>query len=71
MSEYEKRDEMEFDPEKREVLRRLIACAAFAAPVVVSFPISGLTIDMAMAQSHGHTTGHVGTFQGGSRVAPA
>jgi hypothetical protein len=63
MSEHEKRDEVDFDPEKREVLRRLIASAAFAAPAVVSFPISGLTIDMAMAQSHGHTTGHIGTLQ--------
>ena len=49
--EHEKRDEVEVDLEKRETLRRMIASTAFIAPVVASFPISGLTIDKAMAQT--------------------
>jgi hypothetical protein len=50
--ERNERDQVEVDVEKRETLRRMIASTAFIAPVVASFPISGLTIDKAMAQSH-------------------
>jgi hypothetical protein len=50
--EHDKRDEVEVDLEKRETLRRMVASTAFIAPVVASFPISGLTIDKAMAQTH-------------------
>jgi hypothetical protein len=42
----------EIDTAKRETLRRMIASTAFVAPVIASFPISGLTIDKAMAQVH-------------------
>jgi hypothetical protein len=52
-NEQDKRDnEVEVDLEKRETLRRMIACTAFVAPVVASFPISGLTIGNAMAQPY-------------------
>lgn len=37
------------DPEKRATLRRLAAGAAFVAPVVLSFPLSGLSISDARA----------------------
>jgi hypothetical protein len=36
------------DPEKRKTLRRM-AGMAFAAPVVASFAIDGLTVDSALA----------------------
>lgn len=37
------------DAEKRQTLRRLIAGAAFAVPIVTSFSIDGLTVNPAMA----------------------
>jgi hypothetical protein len=39
----------EVDLEKRGTLRRMISMSAFAAPVIVSFPLSGVTIDTALA----------------------
>ena len=50
-NEHEKKEESAVDLQKRETLRRMIASTAFVAPVVASFPISGLTIDKAMAQT--------------------
>ena len=73
------KDELDVDLEKRETLRRMIASAAFAAPIVASFPISGLMIDNALAQqlcAHTITTSRVepifgphGSIQG-SRTVP-
>jgi hypothetical protein len=37
------------DPERRQALRRLVAGAAFAVPLVTSFSIDGLTVNPAMA----------------------
>lgn len=48
--QHDKKDEIEVDVAKRETLRRMIASTAFVAPVVASFPISGMKIDKAMAQ---------------------
>lgn len=45
------RDAANVDLQKRETLRRMIASTAFVAPVVASFPISGMKIDKAMAQT--------------------
>ena len=50
MADEHKKDETEIDAAKRETLRRMIASTAFVAPVVASFPISGMTVDKAMAQ---------------------
>ena len=44
-----KPDELDVDLEKRATLRRMIASTAFVAPVVASFPISGLSIEKAAA----------------------
>jgi hypothetical protein len=56
-NEHEKKEESAVDLQKRETLRRMIASTAFVAPVVASFPISGLTIDKAVAQiSNQHFT---------------
>ena len=41
--------DLDVDVEKRGTLRRMIASAAFAAPVVASFPISGMMIERALA----------------------
>jgi hypothetical protein len=48
-NEHDKKEDL--DLAKRETLRRMIASTAFVAPVIASFPISGLTIDKAMAQT--------------------
>lgn len=45
----DKKQDVEVDAAKRETLRRMIASTAFVAPVVASFPISGMKIDKAMA----------------------
>jgi hypothetical protein len=50
-NEHEKKEELDVDLAKRETLRRMVASTAFVAPVVASFPISGMTIDKAMAQT--------------------
>lgn len=39
------------DPAKRETLRRMVG-VAFVAPLVASFPIDGMTIGPAAAQSN-------------------
>jgi hypothetical protein len=44
------------DEAKRKTLARLVTGAAFVAPVVVSFPIDGLTISAARAQCSNCTT---------------
>jgi hypothetical protein len=49
--EHDKKDEAKVDLAKRETLRRMIASTAFVAPVVASFPISGMKIDSALAQT--------------------
>jgi hypothetical protein len=50
MPDEHERDGLDIDLEKRDTLRRMIASAAFAAPIVASFPISGMMIDKALAQ---------------------
>jgi hypothetical protein len=50
--EHDKKEDANVDLQKRETLRRMIASTAFVAPVVASFPISGMKIDSAMAQTH-------------------
>jgi hypothetical protein len=56
-NEIEKNEDSAVDLQKRETLRRMIASTAFVAPIVASFPISGLTIDKAVAQiSNQHFT---------------
>jgi len=37
------------DQSKRDSMRKMIAGAAFAAPIVISFAIDGLTVGPAMA----------------------
>jgi hypothetical protein len=47
-------DDLQIDTEKRETLRRIVGLAGFAAPVVASFTISGLSVEKVMAsESHG------------------
>ena len=45
------------DADKRAMLKRLILGTAFAAPVIASFPIDGLTIDSALAMSGNASAG--------------
>jgi hypothetical protein len=78
MPEEHGNDELNVDLEKRETLRRMIASAAFAAPIVASFPISGMMIDRALAQQlcdHVRITDRIepvfgphGSIQGSRRV---
>lgn len=65
-NEREHTDGDKIDRAKRETLRRMVASTAFVVPVIASFPISGLTIDKAMAQSHG-----VHSFSNGFFRAPS
>lgn len=44
------------DPSRREFVRRVLACTAFAAPVITSFSIESLAPDSALAQSATCTT---------------
>jgi hypothetical protein len=39
-----------FDAAKRQTLKRLVATAAFAVPVVASFSIDAMTVSSALAQ---------------------
>lgn len=39
------------DPDRRDVVRRILQTTAFAAPVVASFNLDGLTVSMAQAQT--------------------
>jgi hypothetical protein len=39
------------DTGRREALRKLVTTSAFAAPVVVSFAINGLTVGSALAET--------------------
>jgi hypothetical protein len=39
------------DADKRATLKRLILGTAFVVPLIASFPIDGLTIDRALAQT--------------------
>lgn len=45
------------DPSRREFVRRVLACTAFAAPVVTTFSIGSLATDTALAQSGACITG--------------
>lgn len=46
---HDQKQDVEVDAAKRETLRRMIASTAFVAPVIASFPISGMKIDKAQA----------------------
>lgn len=52
---HDKKQDVEVDAAKRETLRRMIASTAFVAPVIASFPISGMKIDKAQALTSPYT----------------
>lgn len=39
------------DPERRQIVERILKTSAFAAPVIASFNLDGLTVSMAHAQT--------------------
>jgi hypothetical protein len=44
------------DKSRRDALRKIVATSAFAAPVVASFAIGGLTVSSALAADINSTT---------------
>jgi len=45
----------QIDPAKRDFLKALVAGTAFVAPIVVSFPMDGLSVYEAHAQGGSNT----------------
>jgi hypothetical protein len=44
------------DPVRRDIVKKFITGAAFAAPVIASFSMDGLTVSSALAQSINSST---------------